>query len=118
MVPRSEIKWRMAVSAQELQDKKWTFLSCLCLLSLLTQPHCTVYLCPLGYPAWQPETLGPVLTWPTPARLSHSEEARLPEGFSLGPRRSFRGDIKRESPLAGASPSYLGGKGSRFGIDH
>lgn len=29
MVPRSENKWRVAVTAQELQDKKWTSFSCL-----------------------------------------------------------------------------------------
>lgn len=65
------------MTAQELQDKKWTFLSCL-LPSLSVDSatlDCTSALSCL--------TLGPILTWPTPARLSHSKEAKLPEGFSL-----------------------------------
>lgn len=70
MVPRSENKWGVTVTAQELQDKKWTSLS----VDSATL-DCTSALSCL--------TLGPILTWSTPARLSLSEEAKLPESFSL-----------------------------------
>lgn len=76
-------KWRMAETAQELQDKKQTFLSCPLPSHFLDSAtlDCTSLVLFVQLSNLRP--WGPSLPGPPQPRLNHSKEARLPEGFSL-----------------------------------
>lgn len=65
------------MTAQELQDRKWTFLSRPLPPQFAGSATLNCTSAVLFGHSGQPETLGPILTRPTPGSLSPSEETTL-----------------------------------------